>query len=178
MGRKVSFSNQCLSIDEIVYYKQDLEKAIRLYYESYEKYEKFYAYSFQDINEEKILRIKELELNAIFMILSSIEALFRVDFNLRVSKKLKDGLSEEFRSISKNKQSRISLEEDILEVWKNNFLHFKALLSEYKSALHYRHWLAHGRYWKPKLGKKYDFDSIYILADSIITNLPFKELAK
>jgi len=105
MARKVSLSNQNLSIDEIVYYKQDLEKAIRLYYESYEKYEKFYTYTFQNITEEKTLRLEELELNAIFMMLSSVEAIFRIDFNLRVNEKLKDGLSKEFRSISKNKRN-------------------------------------------------------------------------
>jgi hypothetical protein len=52
----------------------------------------------------------------------------------------------------------------------------KVVLSEYKSAMKYRHWLAHGRYWEPKFSKKYDFDSIYILADSIVKNLALKEV--
>ncbi|MDX9744668.1 MAG: hypothetical protein RBT59_12675 [Arcobacteraceae bacterium] len=177
MAKKVSFSSQNLSIDEIVYYKQDLERAIKLYYKSYNEYEKFYTYSIKNINEEKALRLQELELNAIFMLLSSIEALFRIDFNIRVDKKLKDALSQEFRSIYKNKQSRVSLEEDILNVWQNHFVELKVAISEYKGALHYRHWLAHGRYWKPNLARKYDFDSVYILADSIINNLPLKEVA-
>lgn len=177
MAKKVSFSNENLSIEEIVYYKQDLEKAIRLYYKSYNQYEKFYTYSMKNLDEEKAIRLQELELNTIFMLLSSIEALFRIDFNIRVNRKLKDELSKEFRNIYKTKQSRISLEEDILNIWQIHFRELKHIISEYKSALHYRHWLAHGRYWEPKLGRKYDFDTIYILADNIINNLPLKEVA-
>lgn len=177
MAKKVSFSNENLSIEEIAYYKQDLEKAIRLYYKSYNEYEKFYTYSMENINEEKTLRLQELELNVIFMLLSSIEALFRIDFNIRVTRKFKDELSKEFRNIYKTKRGRVSLEEDILNIWQIHFREIKFIISEYKSALHYRHWLAHGRYWEPKLGRKYDFDSIYILANSIINNLPLKEVA-
>lgn len=177
MAKKVSFSSQNLSIEEIAYYKQDLEKAIRLYYKSYSEYEKFYTYSIENIDEEKSLRLQELELNAIFMLLSSIEALFRIDFNIRVNQKFKDELSKEFRNIYKTKQSRVSLEEDILNIWQTHFRELKLIISEYKSTLHYRHWLAHGRYWEPKLGRKYDFDSIYILANNIINNLPLKEVA-
>lgn len=177
MAKKVSFSNENLSIEEIAYYKHDLDKAIRLYYKSYSEYEKFYIYSMENIDEEKTLRFQELELNTVFMLLSSIEALFRIDFNIRVNKKFKDELSKEFRNISKNKQGRVSIEEDILNVWQSHFVELKVAISEYKGALHYRHWLAHGRYWKPNLARKYDFDSVYILADSIINNLPLKEVA-
>ena len=48
----------------------------------------------ENIDEEKSLRLQELELNAIFMLLSSIEALFRIDFNIRVNQKFKDKLSK------------------------------------------------------------------------------------
>lgn len=177
MAKKVSFSNENLSIEDIAYYKQDLEKAIRLYYKNYNEYEKFYTYSLENLDEEKALRLQELELNTIFMLLSSIEALFRIDFNIRVNKKFKDELSKEFRNIYKSKQNRVSLEEDILNIWQIYFRELKFIISEYKNALHYRHWLAHGRYWEPKLGRKYDFDSVYILANSIINNLPLKEVA-
>lgn len=177
MAKKVSFSDENLDIEEIAYYKQDLEKAIRLYYQSYNKYEKFYNYSNEELNKEKDSRLKELELNAIFMLLSSIEALFRIDFNVRVNHKLKDNLSKEFRNIYKNKKNKVSLEDDILNIWQTHFAEVKLIISEYKSALKYRHWLAHGRYWEPKLGRKYDFDSIYILASGIIDNLQLKEVA-
>ena len=31
----------------------------------------------------------------------------------------------------------------------------------------YRHWMAHGRYYRQKVNKKFDFDSLYILIDAI-----------
>lgn len=40
----------------------------------------------------------------------------------------------------------------------------KALLGELAGAFRYRHWLAHGRYWQPKLGRKYDYLSVFGLA--------------
>lgn len=175
MARRVSFSNENLSIDEIAYYKQDLEKAISLYYKRYSEYEKFQTFNLKELTKEKALRLKELELNAIFMLLSSVEALFRIDFNIRVNKKLKDELSREFRDIYKNKQKRISLNEDILKTWQSNFVSFESIITKYKETLKYRHWLAHGRYWEPKF-QKYDFDSVYIVADSIISNLPLQEV--
>lgn len=176
MAKRVSFSSQNLSIDEIACYKQDLEKAIRLYYKNYSEYEKFHTYSIVGISEEMSLRLKELELNTIFMLLSSIEAMFRIDFNLRVNKKFKDELSKDFRNIYKVKKNRVSLEEDILKGWQEQFQDFRSIISEYRSALHYRHWLAHGRYWEPKLGRKYDFDSVYILAVHIENYLPLKDV--
>jgi len=38
------------------------------------------------------------------------------------------------------------------------------LFFELKLAFKFRHWIAHGRYWKPKIGKKYDFNEIFKLA--------------
>ena len=35
------------------------------------------------------------------------------------------------------------------------------------TAFKYRHWLAHGRYWEPKLGRIYDYYSLYDLAYSM-----------
>jgi hypothetical protein len=43
-----------------------------------------------------------------------------------------------------------------------------------KAAFLYRHWLAHGRYWKPKLGRVHDFDSLYLLAQTVMARLPLK----
>lgn len=176
MAKKFSFSEQNLSIDEIAYYKQDLEKAIRFYYNNYVGNKKFLNYSNNEINEEMRLRLKELEFNAVFMLLSSIEAYFLVDYQIRVEKRLKDKLSREFRSIQKNKQTRVSLEDDILCAWQKHFVGAKEIILRYKSALRFRHWLAHGRYWKPKLGQNYDFDSIYILADTMVKKLQLKEI--
>ncbi|MGX5188164.1 hypothetical protein ACWKT5_37085 [Streptomyces avermitilis] len=53
------------------------------------------------------------------------------------------------------------LEVDILENWKAYRHDRKAVFSALLSALNYRHWMAHGRYWKPRLDRKYDFNTVY-----------------
>jgi hypothetical protein len=39
------------------------------------------------------------------------------------------------------------------------------IIGELRGAFKFRHWLAHGRYWKPKFGRRYDFNDIYTIAD-------------
>lgn len=37
----------------------------------------------------------------------------------------------------------------------------------------YRHWLAYGRFWVAKLGREYDFSSVYTICKEIDTTLPW-----
>jgi len=39
----------------------------------------------------------------------------------------------------------------------------RPLISELRSVFKFRHWLAHGRFWQ--IGRKYDFQTLYLLAD-------------
>ena len=109
------------------------------------------------------------------MILGSIEALFRIDYTHRVRSRKKDILSREFRELNNEKGPRISLEEDIWAAWTQ---HSEALgiqpqlVSDLKTAFKYRHGLAHGRYWTPKLGRKHDYNSLFILARRILDTFP------
>jgi hypothetical protein len=48
------------------------------------------------------------------------------------------------------------------------------LIGELRSAFKFRNWLAHGRYWTPKLGRNYDFESLYLLADAVFSPLPLR----
>ena len=68
---------------------------------------------------------------------------------------------------------RVSLEGDIFSAWKQNSTASASTIAELTGAFRYRHWLAHGRYWVPKLGKKYDYEGVYSLADSVFHNFPF-----
>ncbi len=56
--------------------------------------------------------------------------------------------------------------EDILEEWKSQFEGTcKSRISQYKNAIKYRNWLAHGKYWIYK-GQQYDpFDIMNIVDD-------------
>jgi len=71
--------------------------------------------------------------------------------------------------------SAASLKEEILQQWK---LHGKAknqLTGELRGAFQFRHWLAHGRSWIPKLGQKYDNYSLYVLAERVLTTFAFMD---
>ena len=72
------------------------------------------------------------------------------------------------------KKSHVSLEKDILILWKEEYPQYKNLISKIITAFKYRHWLAHGRSWKPKLGRVYDYYSLYKLAydmENLLTSL-------
>ena len=131
----------------------------------------------QELIEAFDHHISELEKNISFNILSALEASFRIDYLIRTRTKYKDDLSREFRELYKSKEKDVSLEQDILTIWKQEYPSFKSIVSEYIGALNYRHWLAHGRYWVPKLGRKYDVSTITIIANRVYANLPLYKSA-
>lgn len=105
-------------------------------------------------------------------LLSAVEAAFRIDYLQRCYQKKKDNVSREFWEIYKEKETRASLKDDIFEVWKNNTAGSTRLIGELRGAFKFRHWLAHGRYWTPKLGRKYDYVSVYPLVSQAMTSFP------
>jgi len=109
MAKRVSISNEYLDLEYIANYKNDLEKAINLYFQDFRH---FHLMTIDELMKLKKERLKELEINAIFMILSSIEAWIRVDYEYRVRKKLKDDLTRKLRDIDKqvDKTYKISIE--------------------------------------------------------------------
>jgi hypothetical protein len=163
MAKRVSFSKKHLKIDDIVEYKEDLEQSLLFYYSNANNFEKFAFYSLSELNQEKKNKLQELENSCIFMLLSSIEAWIRIDYEYRVKNRLKDELSKELKEIDKtyDKTYKISIDK-LCDTYKKYFQ--GQIFSHIKSSFKLRHWFAHGRYWNPKLGKKYDFDEIYSLA--------------
>lgn len=105
-------------------------------------------------------------------VLTKMEASFRIDYLVRCRQKKKDDLSRGFREVYKAKAHKVSLENDILKAWKNVCPVTKKLMDDLGGALRYRHWVAHGRYWVPKFASKYDFVSVYSLAEEILKTLP------
>jgi hypothetical protein len=69
------------------------------------------------------------------------------------------------------------LDEDIFETWKEKSpAPGPRLISELRGAFKLRHWLAHGRYYEPNLGrKKYDFNFVYSLADDVLNSFELLE---
>ncbi len=118
--------------------------------------------------------IDELEKTVSMSILSNVEAGFRIDYVIRTKKRLKDPISRRFRELFKIKAEKVSLENEILTIWKEEHPEFKGIISDFVGALKYRHW-SHGRYWTPKLGRIYDLATIYTISEKIYANLPLKK---
>jgi hypothetical protein len=160
-NKKVSFSNEVLTIKEIQDYYARSEHALREFCLNNRQY--FIGYTLSEIEEELDKYIQELDKSCSFTLLAAIEAYLRIDYLQRCYNKEKDVLSRDLRALFKIKNSRASLDDDILTLWKKH-LSSSCSISELRGALHYRDWLAHGRYWVAKLGRNYDFFELLKLA--------------
>ncbi len=169
MGDHFSTQGQMLSLDEIAKYHEDAVSALELFFSDTSTYsaERFIGYTPTERARELKKHIDETSLRSILIILASLEASFRVDYEFRCQKRFKDDLSRAFRSIHKEKEERVSLDEDIFEVWKTRLVESKKIIGELRTAFRFRHWLAHGRYWQPKIGRSFDYESVYDLAVAV-----------
>jgi hypothetical protein len=118
--------------------------------------------------------IEETGLRSSLAILTWIEAAFQLDYRYRCRKRLRDDLSRAFRATYKRRPDNVSLEKDIFDAWSSYASGAHQLIAELRSAFKFRNWLAHGRYWTPKLGRNYDFESLYLLADAVYSKLPLR----
>ena len=163
-------SPEPLELEEVALSHSDIANSIRFYYSQAAGQgldPKFAGYSRDELERERDQRLEDLDRNSAFNVLAALEASFQSDFLVRCSERKKDELSRLFRRLQKKKGKRISLEEHIIEGWKTCCPETKSLISNVKAALNYRHWLAHGRYWTPKFGRRYDFSSVYLLAQDV-----------
>jgi hypothetical protein len=170
MGNRVSFSPDILRIGQVAEKHTDIERSLIYYYHEPGlplRDPKFVGYSNEEVQTEFRERRLELDRDSSLGILAALEANFCVDYLVRCYNKQKDRLSREFRDLYKAKGHQARLEEDILGLWKKCVPTAKPLISKIIGAFRYRHWLAHGRYWVPKLGRTYEFLSVYLLAQEM-----------
>ncbi len=164
-------------LDDILLYYNTVSRALIMYkksIDSEEAYDPYYVnMTKMELTEAFRKHQNELEKSVALNILSSVEGSFKLDYIIRTKARRREVLSKEFRKLYKKKQLRASLEDDILKLWKQTYPQSKAIISNYIGALKYRHWLAHGRYFEPKLGQKYDFPTIVSIAEAIYHGLPF-----
>ena len=113
MARKVRFSQKNLNFSSIVDHHIDIQNALKEYYIVSYKNDmlptKFLGYTKDELQNEYKKRVSELENSTIFMILSSLEASFRIDYLTRIYCKAKDPLSRKFRLIYKDALLSLSL---------------------------------------------------------------------
>ncbi len=173
MGERVTFSGQHLDLDDIAAHYSDVEAALRQHFlHNSNLGNRFVGFTNADLYEVLEQRLEEEGRSVALSILAALEAVFRIDYLQRVYTKKKDDLSRAFRELYKDKGSHVSLEEEILDAWVKYSDVRNVLIGDLRGAFKYRHWLAHGRYWKPKLGQRYDYDGIYLLAESIFNSFP------
>jgi hypothetical protein len=175
MARRVSFSGAHLPIEEIVNHHRDLGASLALYFSagSPSFQARFWGYPPARVREELVLRLYEADLTSSLTVLASVEAAFRIDYLQRCYRREKDPVSRALRAVYKIKGQNASLEDEIFEAWLNNSSGSSSIVSELRSAFRFRHWLAHGRYWTPRLGRRYGFDDIFSLAELTLRSFPF-----
>ena len=129
----------------------------------------YYAKTRDELDEFFNRQRDELDKAAMLSFLAATEAAIRVDFLVRVKNDKKDPITRNFASLYRVFGLKVSLEDQILDVWKQNSSRdLKEAIGDFRGSLILRHWLAHGRYWKPKLGRKYDAQDVFAICDSML----------
>lgn len=77
-------------------------------------------------------------------------------------------MSRRFREDHKQRGKKIRLDEDILGALKEAGV----TIGPFRGTLKLRDWLAHGRYWHPKLGRRYSPDNVLGIARELIDSIP------
>jgi hypothetical protein len=175
MPRRVGFAAHRLSLEEIAEHREVLLEALDVYFQAQNHpfLSRFVGYSDREVADERRKRLYEVEVASAFSVMAVLEAAFRIDYLQRSYRRMKDAISRDFRELHKQKGPRASLEDDIFEVWRAH-IRPQGLIGDLRSAFNFRHWVAHGRYWQPKLGRAYDFDTVYALAETVLTDFPLK----
>ncbi|MCU6498946.1 hypothetical protein LPN04_14200 [Rugamonas sp. A1-17] len=78
-------------------------------------------------------------------------------------------MSRALREVYRRKKAFARLDDDLLAAWRAHSNVARIVISELMIAFQYRHWLAHGRYWPPKFGRSYDYQTVYSIADSFLS---------
>ncbi len=129
--------------------------------------QEFHEYTYQELRKEREGSIAELDISCCLALLASVEAAFQTDYRRRCASIDKQNLSAKFREIQASKEksrARPSLAGNILQAWKTCDLPDAGTFSQLRGTFEYRHWLAHGRYWRFQSSRKWDLDSVYELA--------------
>jgi hypothetical protein len=173
MANRVTFSGDHQSAQDIALHHSDLGHALTNYFSASSSgfQARFVGYSAAEVMGELRRRLAEIDLSSSLSLLAATEASFRIDYLQRCQLRKRDPISRKFRVMHAERGSHVSFEEDILGAW-NDWPGATRLIGELRGAFHFRHWLAHGRYWRPKLGRKYGFDDIFTIADAALRHLP------
>jgi hypothetical protein len=189
MSKRVTFSGNNLEIESIFEWYKISEKSLRRYRKEIldrathrkEVPTWFIGMTTGEISEYFEDHLQELKNLVSFDLLSAAEAKLKIDCYQRAYQRDRDQVSQRFRQIVQKKGKKVSLKQDILEVWKNQVdfstNYTKGNIGEFKGALKLRNWLAHGRFWTPKLPREFSEPrDVYIIVNNLLSGLPLKYL--
>src|SRR5579871_511258 len=112
---------------------------------------------------------KHLRYSAMLHLLTTTEALLRLAFEEFSKRKIKPPIFRRFRKIRRERGKKIRLEEDILDIWIEEYPETARCIREFKGVVPLRDWLAHGRYWNPKMGRSaYEVGDVFDIASAML----------
>jgi hypothetical protein len=170
MGDRVSFSSQEQTLESIATHHSDIQASLFEYF-SGNSQTLIDRHIGANREEARARSLAELDHTSSLSILSSVEAAIRLDYLYRVYDRQRDNLSRAMRALHKKRTHKARLADDLIPLWREHTLISKILLDELTGALKFRHWLAHGRYWTPKFGRKYDYMTVYNIAQEFIESM-------
>ena len=175
MARHVALLGEHLNIEQINRRRRVVEAAVEAYCaeDGPGAAQFFLGYTQSEVLAEKETLLDELRRSASMDVFGALEAAFQVDFFRRCYGHEKDDISLAFKEIYHDRGTRVPLG-TILAVWRKSDVASQRAI-EVSSALKYRHWLAHGRYWIPGFPKKLPYDEVYKLAKETLATFPLKD---
>ncbi len=115
---------------------------------------------------------KHLRYAAMLHLLTTTEALLRLAFEDLSKRKTKPAIFRRFRRIGRERGEKIRLEEDILDTWIEVYPVTARAIQDFKGVVPLRDWLAHGRYWNPKIGRpKYEVGDVFDIASEMLNRM-------
>lgn len=162
MADRISFSGLAQSLEQIANHRATVEEAIFEYFLC--PSDKLLArYTGMKVDEARRACQDDMNQMSAFAVLSSIEASMQMDYLRRGRDRRRDNLSRSMRALYRERGPRVNLERDLIPLWREHTSIPNRVFSDLVSALQYRHWLAHGRWWRPKFGREYDFFTVYTI---------------
>ena len=118
VSKRVTFSGSQLDADEIAEHHSIVTEAIHLYYtDSNPEFDATYEmYTSEEVIAERNRILDEAEAASAMTVFASIEAALQVDYLVRRRERYRDDLSRIFRTLYKEKGSRVSPVDDLLEI--------------------------------------------------------------
>ncbi len=175
MAKKIKLVAKPLELQEIANYYQDSASALRLHFSNKNpKFNEIFAIeTYEEVTYRLKERINELDRSTSLTLLAALEAKFMLDCAKRAEINKRDSLSIALINYTANQKYNL-LDDNILDIWKSNTSVDPRRIEDLKGIYKYRHWLAHGRYWTPKMARPdYDYATVYEIVQKSLNDFLF-----